>query len=79
MKAPADTTTEKVPLISNLAFGADDIGPAIATAIMSLFTLHFFTAVTRLNPAVAGVILLISKLWDAINDPIVGMLSDKVQ
>ena len=78
MKAPADTTSEKVPLISKLAFGAGDIGPAIATAIMSFFLLYFFTDVALLSPAVAGVILLISKLWDAINDPVVGTLSDKV-
>ena len=78
MKAPADTTSEKVPLISKLAFGAGDIGPAIATAIMSFFLLYFFTDVARLAPAVAGVILLISKVWDAVNDPIVGTLSDKI-
>ena len=78
MRAPADTTSEKVPLISKLAFGAGDIGPAIATAIMSFFLLYFFTDVALLSPAVAGVILLISKLWDAVNDPVVGMLSDKV-
>jgi GPH family glycoside/pentoside/hexuronide:cation symporter len=78
VKPPADTTSEKVPLITKLAFGSGDVGPAVATAIMSFFLLYFFTDVAGLSPAVAGVILLISKVWDAVNDPIVGTLSDKI-
>ena len=33
MKPPA-IATEKVPLITKFAFGAGDVGPAIATAII---------------------------------------------
>jgi len=36
---------------------------------MSFFLLYFFTDVARLSPAIAGVILLINKIWDSINDP----------
>jgi GPH family glycoside/pentoside/hexuronide:cation symporter len=79
MKPPSDTSSEKVPLISKLAFGAGDVGPAVATAIMSFFLLYFFTDVARLSPAVAGVILLITKIWDSVNDPIIGMLSDRIK
>ncbi len=78
MKAPADTSSEKVPLITKLAFGSGDVGPAVATAIMSFFLLYFLTDIARINPAVAGLILLINKIWDAFNDPIIGMLSDRV-
>ncbi len=76
MKPPA-TATETVPLITKLAFGAGDVGPAIATAIMSFFLLYFFTDVARLPPTQAGLILLLTKLWDSVNDPLVGMLSDR--
>lgn len=78
MKPPADTTSEKVPLVTKLAFGAGDVGPATATGIMAFFLMYFFTDVARLSPAVAGVILLINKIWDSINDPIIGMISDRV-
>lgn len=78
MKPPADTTSEKVPLVTKFAFGAGDVGPATATAIMSFFMLYFFTDVARINPAIAGVILLINKIWDSINDPLIGVLSDRV-
>jgi GPH family glycoside/pentoside/hexuronide:cation symporter len=77
MKPPA-ATTEKVPLITKLAFGAGDVGPAIASAIMGFFLLYFLTDVARLTPAVAGTVLLINKIWDSFNDPIVGTLSDRI-
>ena len=31
----------------------------------------------RLDPAAAGSILLLNKVWDAINDPLIGWLSDR--
>jgi len=40
--------------------------------------LYFFTDVARINPAIAGVILLINKIWDSINDPLIGVISDRV-
>ncbi|MCS6848655.1 MAG: MFS transporter [Anaerolineae bacterium] len=78
MNASTPPTTEKVPLRTKLAFGSGDIGPAVATAIISFFLLYFFTDVARLDPAAAGVILLITKIWDAVNDPLVGLLSDRI-
>ncbi|HEX6293344.1 MAG TPA: MFS transporter [Herpetosiphonaceae bacterium] len=78
MQPPA-TTTEKVPLITKLAFGAGDVGPAIASSIMGFFLLYFLTDVARLSPAVAGTILLVNKIWDSLNDPIVGTLSDRIR
>jgi glycoside/pentoside/hexuronide:cation symporter, GPH family len=78
MKQPA-LTSERVPLVTKLAFGSGDVGPAVATAIMSFFLLYFFTDVARISPALAGVILLINKIFDAINDPLVGMISDRVR
>jgi glycoside/pentoside/hexuronide:cation symporter, GPH family len=35
--------------------------------------------VASFNAGLAGSILLISKVWDAINEEIVGMLSDRTQ
>jgi len=40
MKPPSDTTSEKVPFITKLAFGSGDVGPAVATGIMSFYLLY---------------------------------------
>ena len=78
MNTTPHAPTEKVPLRTKLAFGCGDVGPAVATAIMSFFLLYFFTDVARLSPADASVILLLTKMWDAVNDPLIGLLSDRI-
>ncbi len=71
--------SDKVPLINKLAFGAGDVGPAVATGVLGFFLLYFLTDVAGVSPAWAGTILLVNKIWDSINDPIVGMLSDRIR
>jgi GPH family glycoside/pentoside/hexuronide:cation symporter len=41
--------------------------------------LYFLTNVAGLNAAWAGMVLLIGRLWDGLNDPLVGWLSDRTQ
>jgi GPH family glycoside/pentoside/hexuronide:cation symporter len=64
---------------TKLAFGAGDLGPAITANLLAFFLLYFFTNVAGLNAAWAGSILMIGKIVDVINDPIVGMLSDRTR
>ncbi len=48
-------------------------------SILTFFMLFFLTNVAGLNPALAGATLLVGKVWDAFNDPLVGWLSDRTQ
>ena len=64
---------------TKLAFGAGDLGPAITANITIFFQLVFFTNVAGIPAGWAGSILLISKIWDAVNDPFIGVLSDKTR
>jgi GPH family glycoside/pentoside/hexuronide:cation symporter len=73
----AESTRDKLPLSTKLAYGAGDLGPAIVAGINGFFILNFLINVAGLNPGTAGSILLIAKIWDAVNDPIVGWLTDK--
>ena len=68
---------EKLNLTTKLAFGAGDIGTALSANLLIFFLLPFFTNVAGLSPSLAGSILMIGKISDAINDPIIGMLSDR--
>ena len=74
-----DSMLGKLNLSTKLAYGAGDLGPAITANILSVFLLIFFTSVAGLDPGIAGSILLIGKVWDAVNDPIVGMMSDRTR
>jgi GPH family glycoside/pentoside/hexuronide:cation symporter len=70
---------EKLSFITKLAYGAGDLGPAITANIGVFFALFFFTNVAGLSAGLAGSILMIGKIWDAINDPMVGVLSDRTK
>jgi GPH family glycoside/pentoside/hexuronide:cation symporter len=70
---------EKLELTTKIAFGAGDIGPALTANLLIFFLLPFFTNVASLAPSLAGSILLIGKVSDAINDPIIGILSDRTR
>ena len=67
---------EKLNFTTKLAFGAGDMGPAITANILVFFLLRFFTDVAGLPAGLAGSVLAIGKISDAINDPVTGILSD---
>ncbi|WP_069790163.1 MFS transporter [Cyanobacterium sp. IPPAS B-1200] len=69
--------TEKLAFTTKLAFGAGDVGTALSANLLIFFLLPFFTNVAGLSPSVAGSILMIGKISDAINDPIIGVSSDR--
>lgn len=64
---------------TKLAFGAGDTSPAIVAAINGFFLNAFLLDVAGLRPAWAGAIFLIVKIWDAVNDPLIGALSDRTR
>jgi GPH family glycoside/pentoside/hexuronide:cation symporter len=66
-------------LVGKLAFGAGDFGPGMTANLIAFSFLIFLTNAAGLNPAAAGTVLLIGKIWDAVNDPIVGFLSDRTR
>lgn len=70
---------EKLYFTTKLAYGSGDMGPAIAANILVFFLLYFFTNVAGLPAGLAGSILAIGKIGDAINDPIAGILSDRTR
>ena len=72
-------TSKKLDFKTKLAYGAGDLGPAITGNIATFYMMFFFTNVAGIPAGLAGSILMIGKIWDGINDPMVGMLTDKTQ
>ncbi len=66
----------KLSLGLKLGYGIGDIGCNIFIVSTGMFLLFFLTDVLGIEPALAGLVLLIPKLWDVISDPIMGGISD---
>ncbi|MEI7646192.1 MAG: MFS transporter [Chloroflexales bacterium] len=75
----ATAPAERLSLSAKLAFGAGDLSPAIAALIPSFFQFFFLTTVAGLNPLLAGSVRAILTIWDAVNDPVIGWLSDRTR
>ncbi|MBD2136911.1 MFS transporter [Anabaena sp. FACHB-1237] len=71
--------SEKLDFSTKLAYGAGDLGPAITGNVSIFFLLIFFTNVAGIPAGLAGSILMVGKIWDGINDPIVGLLTDNTK
>ncbi len=62
---------------TKLVYGIGDFGNAMVVSAIAFFLLAFYTDGAIINPALAGSALAIAKIWDAINDPIFGWISDR--
>ncbi|MBD0364031.1 MAG: MFS transporter, partial [Coleofasciculus sp. C3-bin4] len=76
---PATPKPDKLSLSTKLAYGAGDAGAAITANILAFYLPIFLTDVAGLEAGLAAGVLLIGKIWDAVNDPLVGVLSDRTQ
>lgn len=72
-------TSEKLSLWRKIGYGVGDIYGGGYAIILSFYYLIFLTDVVRLNPALAGTVILISKVYDAITDPLEGVISDRTR
>ena len=59
------------------AFG--DFGCAAFFAFVSSYLMVFYTDVLGVSAAAVGTLFVVARFWDAINDPIMGVLLDKAQ
>lgn len=76
---PAEESKRPLSRSTKLAYGTGDLGPAMVSMIKGFFLLNFLINIAGLTPIAAGSVLLIGKIWDAVNDPIVGTLTDRTR
>ena len=67
----------KVPFISKFAYGFGDVGCNFSWSFVVAFLMIFYTDVFGIGMAAVATLMLVSRFWDAINDPIIGSLSDR--
>lgn len=73
----SDLNQSKVPFISKLAYGMGDVGCNFSWMFVGNFLMIFYTDVFGISMSAVATLMLFSRFWDAINDPIIGGLSDK--
>lgn len=75
VQGPATTLT----LGTKLSYAVGNVGLQMLIAAMGFLLMIFYTDVALVPPAVAGAALLVGKVWDTINDPLFGWVTDRTR
>ncbi|MEO6004811.1 MAG: MFS transporter [Opitutus sp.] len=72
-------TPEKLPLREKLAYGCGDFASCLFWRTFMVYLPLFYTDVFGISAAALGTMLLVSRIWDGVNDPMIGILADRTE
>ncbi|MBN2091503.1 MFS transporter [candidate division KSB1 bacterium] len=70
-------TTEKLSLKEKIGYSLGDTASNLFFQTFMLFLLYFYTDVFGLPAAAVGTMFLLTRIWDAVNDPLMGTITDR--
>ena len=68
-----------LPWRVKILYAAGSFSKALLAVAMAAFMLYFYTDVCGIDSTVAATIILIAKIWDIINDPMMGAIIDRTR
>ena len=70
---------KKLSVGVKLGYGAADFGGNLFFTATAFVLMNYLTDVVGLAAALAGIALMVGRIWDAFYDPIIGYLSDRTK
>lgn len=71
--------SEKLSVVEKAGYSLGDCAANFVFQTQIMFLMGFYTDVLGISAATAGTIFLLSRCWDAINDPIMGGFADRTE
>ena len=68
---------DKITFKEKFGYGLGDLASNLFWMQFIWYLSYFYTDVFGLAPAVLATMMGITRLWDSINDPIIGILADR--
>lgn len=75
----AYTAHERIGLKEKLGYGVGDLASGLYLNFFGVFLFYFFVNLNGVAPAAIGLMLLLTKLVDAVTDPMMGMIADRTR
>jgi GPH family glycoside/pentoside/hexuronide:cation symporter len=79
VSAAATPPARQLPFFVALGWGMGTLGPAMVLAATNVLLLRFMTDHLGIAAAMAGLLLAASKIYDAVTDPLTGILTDRTK
>ncbi|MCD7727814.1 MAG: melibiose:sodium transporter MelB [Ruminococcus sp.] len=67
---------QKLSLAAKLCFGIGAFGKDAVYAIVGTYLMMYLTDYRSVAPAFVGILFMVARVWDAFNDPFMGMVVD---
>jgi GPH family glycoside/pentoside/hexuronide:cation symporter len=71
--------SEQIKLKEKIGYSFGDFASSMFWKLFSMFLMIYYTDVVELSPASVGTMFLLTRLWDGLNDPIMGIISDRTR
>ncbi|MBZ4231402.1 MFS transporter, partial [Mycobacterium tuberculosis] len=69
----------KLSFAEKLGYGMGDAACGIVYSSVTMFLTWFYTDIYGLSAAAVGVMFLVTRVLDAITDPLTGIVADRVK
>ncbi len=73
----AQTQKEKMPIASTISYSIAGAGTGIGFYMVNNYLMLFYTDVVGLTATAISLIMMIARIWDAVNDPMMGLIVDR--
>ena len=70
---------QKLPWKVKILYSSGDFAKTLLVIMTSAFSMFFYTDICGMDPKIVATIILIAKIWDFINDPMMGALVDRTR
>ncbi|HDQ45124.1 MAG TPA: MFS transporter [bacterium] len=73
------TAVGKLAMREKLAYGFGDLASVLYWQTFMLYFTFFYTDVFLIPASAAATMFLVSRIWDGVNDPLMGLIADRTQ
>jgi len=74
-----ENAEQKLSIKEKVGYGLGDFAANIVFQTVMIFLMYYYTDIFGIPAAAVGTLFLLSRIWDAVNDPLMGAVADRTK